>query len=68
MNVTASLAAGVSYPIATTALGWQGTLSIWLVFIIIAIIVWLPQTKKTDHVNAANLSGKPPKRKFGNIH
>lgn len=64
MNVTASLAAGVSYPIATTALGWQGTLCIWLVFIIIAIIVWLPQTKKTDHVNAANLSGKPPKKKI----
>lgn len=49
MNITASLAAGVSYPLATTAMGWQGSLGIWLIFIIVAIIIWLPQTKSTIH-------------------
>lgn len=64
MNVTASVAAGVSYPIATTALGWQGSLSIWLVFIIIAIIIWFPQTKQSDHTSTAHLAGEPPKKKI----
>lgn len=49
MNITASLAAGVSYPLATTALGWQGALGIWLLFIIVAIIIWIPQTTSTIH-------------------
>lgn len=49
MNITASLAAGVSYPLATTVFGWQGALGIWLLFIIVAIIIWIPQTTSTIH-------------------
>lgn len=62
MNITASLAAGVSYPIATTTLGWQGALGIWLVFIIVALIIWLPQTKTTVHTTATHVQGERPKK------
>lgn len=48
MNISASLAAGVSYPIAGTGLGWKGALGCWALFAIIAIFIWLPQTKKSD--------------------
>ncbi len=53
MNVTASVAAGVSYPIAGTSLGWKGALGCWIVLTIIAIVVWLPQVRKQ-----AGLKGK----------
>ncbi|MGG0656169.1 CynX/NimT family MFS transporter [Rummeliibacillus pycnus] len=46
MNITASVAAGVSYPIAGTSFGWKGALGCWIILTIIAIIVWLPQLRK----------------------
>lgn len=48
MNSSASLAAGVSYPISTLRYGWQGTLGIWIIFAILAIIIWMPQTKNVQ--------------------
>lgn len=61
MNITASLAAGVSYPLATTALGWQGALGIWLVFIVIAIMIWFPQTKTTVQTTTHTTSERQQK-------
>ncbi|MBK3495842.1 MFS transporter [Viridibacillus sp. YIM B01967] len=46
MNLSASLAAGISYPLAGKGFGWQGALGIWFILAIIAIIVWLPQIRK----------------------
>lgn len=63
MNVTASIAAGVSYPLATSALGWQGALGIWLIFIVIAIAVWFPQTRTVSHQQAQQ-TGQPPAKKI----
>lgn len=63
MNVTASIAAGVSYPIASSAFGWQGALGIWLVFIVIAIAVWFPQTRTVSHQQAQQ-TGQPPAKKI----
>ncbi|WP_010308815.1 CynX/NimT family MFS transporter [Kurthia senegalensis] len=63
MNVTASIAAGVSYPLATSALGWQGALGIWLIFIVIAIAVWFPQTRTVSHQQAQK-TGQPPAKKI----
>ncbi|ETT87432.1 MFS transporter [Viridibacillus sp. FSL R5-0477] len=47
MNLSASLAAGISYPLASGELGWRIALGIWFILAIIAIIVWLPQIRKS---------------------
>lgn len=62
MNVTASIAAGVSYPIASSAFGWQGALGIWLVFIVIAIAVWFPQTRTVSHQQTQQTGQSPAKK------
>lgn len=47
MNLSAGIAAGVSYPIAnSTTFGWQGALGCWVILTFIAMIVWIPQIKK----------------------
>ncbi|MBS7345935.1 MAG: MFS transporter [Caryophanon sp.] len=43
MNISAGIAAGISYPLAETTFGWRGAVSFAIVFVIIAIICWLPQ-------------------------
>lgn len=48
MNTGASIAAGVSYPLSTLAFGWQGALGLWIILAIIAIVIWLPQTKSAQ--------------------
>ena len=45
MNISASVAAGISYPLAETSVGWRGSLSFAILFVIIAFICWLPQLK-----------------------
>lgn len=54
MNTSASIAAGVSFPLSTLSFGWQGSLGIWVIFAIIAIVIWFPQTK------TQNVSSTPP--------
>ncbi|WP_397536836.1 CynX/NimT family MFS transporter [Rummeliibacillus pycnus] len=60
MNISASVAAGISYPIAGTAFGWKGALGCWIILAIIAIIVWLPQLRQKvaiqENHNDAKLS------------
>lgn len=46
MNISASVAAGISYPIASTAFGWKGALVFWAVLVTIAFLVWLPQLRQ----------------------
>ncbi len=46
MAIGASLAAGISVPLATDFnLGWRGSLGIWAVLSAIAFFIWLPQIK-----------------------
>lgn len=45
MNLSASIAVGVSVPLAKTAFGWQGALGMWSILAFIALLVWLPQLK-----------------------
>lgn len=52
MNLSASIAAGVSNPIAETTIGWKGALACWGILAILAIIVWLPQLR--NHVKVTN--------------
>lgn len=44
MNITASLASGLSIAIGQwTGAGWKGSIGVWAVFAVIAILVWIPQ-------------------------
>lgn len=54
MNITASLASGFSIAIGhLTGQGWKGSIGVWLVFSVIAIIFWAPQLKRrSDDVSA----------------
>lgn len=46
MNLSASIAVGVSVPLAHNAtFGWQGALGMWALLAFMALIVWLPQLK-----------------------
>ncbi|WP_449621565.1 CynX/NimT family MFS transporter [Robertmurraya sp. Marseille-Q9965] len=47
MGTFAGIAPGISVPMADKLhLGWQGSLSVWLVLIGVALIVWFPQMRK----------------------
>jgi len=44
MAIGAALAAGLSVPLAHDfGLGWRGSLGVWAIFPLIALLVWLPQ-------------------------
>lgn len=67
MAVGASLAAGISVPLAVTyKVGWQGSLSVWAIFAFIAFCVWFAQIKRIKRTQPRrsftealkNLSGK----------
>lgn len=45
MNLSASIAVGVSVPLAKTEFGWQGALGMWSILAFVALLVWLPQLK-----------------------
>lgn len=56
MNLSAALGAGIAYPVAETSFGWQGSLGIWAILGILAVVIWLPQLKhrKSAPVDAAS--------------
>lgn len=60
MNISASVAAGISYPIAETSWSWRGSLSFALIFVIAAIIIWLPQLKQKASMHAPTTSRSLP--------
>ena len=58
MSLGAAIAAGLSVPLAIDLnLGWRGSMSVWAVLAIIAIIIWLPNIKRINKT--------PPRRSFG---
>ena len=53
MAVGASLAAGVSVPLAYDAgLGWRGSLAVWSILALIAFFVWIPQVARLTRARA----------------
>ncbi|EGV45062.2 MFS transporter [Bizionia argentinensis JUB59] len=57
MSLGASFAAGLSVPLAMELnLGWRGSLGIWAVLAILAIIIWIPNIKRINRT--------PPRRSF----
>lgn len=64
MNITASLASGLSIAIGHwTGAGWKGSIGVWFVFSIIAILVWIPQLwnsrKRTNTDSNAATAERP---------
>lgn len=46
MNLTGALAAGLSIPIASSSgFGWKGSIGVWAVLGILALIFWIPQIR-----------------------
>ena len=50
MCIFAALGAGISIP-ATDILGWNTSLAMWVVLAFIALLIWLPQLKKSEEYN-----------------
>lgn len=47
MSLFAAVAAGVSVPLAVDLdLGWRGSLAFWSIFILIALVLWIPQIRR----------------------
>src|SRR5690554_5752087 len=57
MSLGAAIAAGLSVPLAIEfELGWRGSLMVWVVLVIMALIVWIPNVKRINRT--------PPRRSF----
>lgn len=47
MSLFAAVAAGLSVPLAVDLdLGWRGALASWSIFILIALVLWIPQIRR----------------------
>ncbi|WP_018923503.1 CynX/NimT family MFS transporter [Salsuginibacillus kocurii] len=54
MGLFASLASGVSVPLADNAgLGWSNALAIWGVLVLVALIIWFPQIRQKSNSEAS---------------
>lgn len=57
MSLGAAFAAGLSVPLARELnLGWRGSLGVWAVLAVLALIIWIPNIKRISHT--------PPRRSF----
>lgn len=46
MSFMGALSSGISVPVAHQAeLGWRGALGCWIILVVIAVLVWLPQAR-----------------------
>src|SRR5699024_5092129 len=53
MNIFGALGSGLSVPISSIGnLGWRGALAIWGVLTVIALLIWLPQLRKSHKVTS----------------
>jgi len=63
MNITASLASGLSIAIGHwTGAGWKGSIGVWAIFAVIAIVVWIPQlwnTRQTPQGTSPDVTERP---------
>ncbi|TYB76671.1 MFS transporter [Bizionia saleffrena] len=57
MSLGAAFAAGLSIPLAKELnLGWRGSLAVWAVLAVMAVIIWIPNIKRIKRT--------PPRRSF----
>ncbi len=50
MCIFAALGSGLSIP-ATEIFGWNTSLAIWVILALLALVIWLPQLKKSENYN-----------------
>lgn len=59
MNVFGALGSGLSVPLSSIGnLSWQGALVIWGIFVLIALLIWLPQLRKKRHENDIRVNSR----------
>ncbi|MDN3204938.1 CynX/NimT family MFS transporter [Algoriphagus sediminis] len=59
MSLSAAVAAGVSVPIAVDLdLGWRGSLASWVVLMLLALLVWIPQLRSKRSFRPNTIGGK----------
>lgn len=64
MNSSASIAAGVSYPLSTLSFGWQGSLGVWIILAIAAVFIWFPQTRNISKEEIAPTTAQKEKKQM----
>ncbi|WP_433284097.1 CynX/NimT family MFS transporter [Pseudonocardia sp. CA-142604] len=48
-----ALAAGITVPVAQAAgLSWRGALAVWGLFTLVALVIWLPQTRRVHRIGS----------------
>ncbi|WP_150266888.1 CynX/NimT family MFS transporter [Paenibacillus tepidiphilus] len=58
MNICAAAASGLSVPLARQAgLGWRGTLALWLIVAVPALLLWIPQLRTLRQESAGRTAG-----------
>lgn len=58
MNFTAGLGGGLSYPLSTvTSLSYRFSLVFWIIFAVVALVIWLPQLKQLSHLPSQQHDG-----------
>jgi MFS transporter, CP family, cyanate transporter len=61
MGTFAGIAPGISAPLAENFhMGWQGSLSVWILIVLVGVIVWSPQIKKNQASTGSTLSVNHP--------
>lgn len=59
MNIFGAIASGVSVPLSTMeSFGWKGSLGIWTVLTLIAVLIWTPQARNPRSQPTMNLEQK----------
>ncbi|WP_151736165.1 CynX/NimT family MFS transporter ['Paenibacillus yunnanensis' Narsing Rao et al. 2020] len=62
MNICAAAASGISVPLAEQAgLGWRGTLALWLIIAVPALLLWLPQMRGLHQGSGSRSAGSGAK-------
>ncbi len=57
MSTCAALASGVSIPLAHgAAFGWKGSLAIWTIMVVVALVCWIPQLRAQANTTVAAAS------------
>ncbi|MGG0718295.1 MFS transporter [Robertmurraya massiliosenegalensis] len=60
MGTMAGIAPGISVPLSETLhLGWQGSLRVWMILIIPALLIWLIQSKRKEKIPGQYFQVKP---------
>jgi MFS transporter, CP family, cyanate transporter len=63
LSLAAAIAAGLTVPFEhLTGVGWRGAIAIWGAFAVVALVLWLPQARRSDRAAAPAVAaaGAPP--------